>query len=513
MPTDVKSAVQQMLAQVDIRNDEVAFGDPLNTELDVVFTASWYFTVVRKDTVLRSYAGSDLLDDDGLREFDKANTEELEKDMKTRRIFSHSLESKSPSEIFALANKVNRLSIRQAKAQCLCPDCRGAQKVDCPNCSGYGLILCPSCQGKEGGCSRCKRTGFIDCPTCRKTKKIPCQKCRGNGRVVLERHIFLEARCNPYIKLEYEKVDDCFTVPPPTLIDISCYGKLLETTPLKLSDADFKEDGYYLMTFKATSQIAYIKFCVTGESKLYDFWCTMPSCTPLVLPSVLDDMYMSIRRNLISGALGKGGIKNDQKLEICKILKSNRFFNSIVRGYENDFDFVTRSLKTHASNTDAYTSKVFTIKERLESILASRKEELSNILSNKLRELTGFLVSRDFSKECCLALVEFISTLKYRRRSVALMWNSATLLMWAFTMLLCFLVSSGVVMSVCIIISLCLSFVVSYFGTKSLMIFEYILKNFCFRNITKFIDLNYDAIRSVIMITGVIIIELAISLM
>ncbi|MGN1281165.1 MAG: hypothetical protein ACI4UM_04615, partial [Succinivibrio sp.] len=226
MPTDAKSTVLQMLSQVDIKSDSVAFGDPLYTDLEMVFTASWYFTVVRKDTILRSYTGSDLLDDDGLRDFDRANTEDLEKDMKTRRVFSHSLESKHPSEIFALANKVNRLSIRRAKAQCMCPDCRGSQKVDCPNCSGYGVILCPSCQGKEGGCSRCKKTGFIDCPTCRKTKKIPCQKCRGNGRVVLERHIYLEARCNPYIKLEYEKVDDCFAIPPPTLIDISCYEKL-----------------------------------------------------------------------------------------------------------------------------------------------------------------------------------------------------------------------------------------------------------------------------------------------
>ncbi|MGN1281486.1 MAG: hypothetical protein ACI4UM_06240, partial [Succinivibrio sp.] len=275
---------------------------------------------------------------------------------------------------------------------------------------------------------------------------------------------------------------------------------------------DFKEDGYYLMTFKAESQIAFIKFCITGESKLYDFWCTMPACTPLVHPCILDDLYMPIRRDLLAGAIGKGGIKNEQKLELCKELKANRFFNSIIKGYENDFDFVTRRLQSHASQTDAYTSKVFTIKDRLESILASRKEELSDILSNKLRALTGCLISKNFSKECSLALVEFISTLKYRRRSVGILWNTATLLMWAFTMLLCFLVPTGGVMSICIIISLTLSFVISYFGTKSLMIFEYILKNFCFRNITKFIDLNYDAIRSVIMIVGVLVIEIAISL-
>ena len=66
-------------------------------------------------------------------------------------------------------------------------------------------------------------------------------------------------------------------------------------------------------------------------------------------------------------------------------------------------------------------------------------------------------------------------------------------------------------MFICMIISLVASFLISYFGSKNLRIFEIMLSLKCFKNITKFIDLNYDIMRSLIMMAGVIIIEFVVS--
>lgn len=113
-------------------------------------------------------------------------------------------------EIFKLGNKVNRLSVRKAIGRCSCPECNGTKRTSCPNCSGYGQILCPSCQGAEGGCSRCKRTGYVPCPTCRSEGSIPCQKCRGIGIILVERQVFLTAINNSSIFNQFTKIDDLF---------------------------------------------------------------------------------------------------------------------------------------------------------------------------------------------------------------------------------------------------------------------------------------------------------------
>ena len=51
------------------------------------------------------------------------------------------------------------------------------------------------------------------------------------------------------------------------------------------------------------------------------------------------------------------------------------------------------------------------------------------------------------------------------------------------------------------------AFGVSYAGTKNLKFYEVIKISKTFSNISKFIDLNYDSIRSMLMIAGVFIIE------
>uniref|UniRef100_UPI00402A99EB hypothetical protein n=1 Tax=Succinivibrio sp. TaxID=2053619 RepID=UPI00402A99EB len=70
---------------------------------------------------------------------------------------------------------------------------------------------------------------------------------------------------------------------------------------------------------------------------------------------------------------------------------------------------------------------------------------------------------------------------------------------------------SSVMMFICMFICLVASSLISYFGSNNLRIFEIMLSLKCFKNITKFIDLNYDIMRSLIMMAGVIIIEFVVS--
>lgn len=120
-------------------------------------------------------------------------------------------------------------------------------------------------------------------------------------------------------------------------------------------------------------------------------------------------------------------------------------------------------------------------------------------------------MSESFAKDCCMALVEFFANLKYRRKFVTMCWNFGTLFVWGLTLLLTSFIGSSGMMFICMIISLVASSLISYFGSKNLRIFEIMLSLKCFKNITKFIDLNYDIMRSLIMIAGVFIIEFVVS--
>ena len=57
------------------------------------------------------------------------------------------------------------------------------------------------------------------------------------------------------------------------------------------------------------------------------------------------------------------------------------------------------------------------------------------------------------------------------------------------------------------ILTVIVSFVTSYYVTKNLRLFEVILRSGVFRNITKFIDFNYDIMRAMIIVFGVLVIE------
>ncbi len=46
-------------------------------------------------------------------------------------------------------------------------------------------------------------------------KKILCQKCKGKVSIYVERQVYLETHCAPLIKIEFEKAEDSFNVPPP----------------------------------------------------------------------------------------------------------------------------------------------------------------------------------------------------------------------------------------------------------------------------------------------------------
>lgn len=511
MSIDIKVPLRDSLGLVGVQPDKVSFTDPLFSEVTFVFLANWYYTVESKDTVIKNVVGTEnFVDEEALKEFERFNREVLEKDKTIQKSFSHSLEELSASELFKLGNKINRLSVRKAKGQCTCPDCSGTQKMNCPNCSGFGLIICPSCQGRDGGCARCKKSGYIECPTCRGNKKILCQKCKGKGSIYVEKQVYLETHCAPLIKIEFEKAEDSFNVPPPSVVDFYCCQKILDSLEFRLSDADTQEDYHFLMTYKCDSSMGYLKFCLAGFNKIFEYWATA-SGVPLVIPSVLDYVYSSMRADLIDTSIGRSLVSADAKIFVLNNLKKDHIFNNLLRSYEYDFDLVTKRVKNQAVETDAYTSKVFSMKAKLESIVASRKEELTKVLSNKLLRVTQHFMSESFAKDCCMALVEFFANLKYRRKFVTMCWNFGTLFVWGLTLLLTSFIGSSGMMFICMIISLVASSLISYFGSKNLRIFEIMLSLKCFKNITKFIDLNYDIMRSLIMMAGVIIIEFVVS--
>ncbi len=511
MTKDIKVPLKDLFARVGIKPEKVSFTDPLFSDVTFVFSAKWFYTVESKDSVIKNIVGlENVVDEDALKEFESFNRNVLQKDKGIQRNFNSSLEDLSPSELFKLGNKINRLSVRKAKGQCTCSDCAGSRRMNCPNCSGFGKIICPSCQGREGGCTRCKKTGYIECPTCHGLKKIPCQKCRGKGSVYVERQVFLETHCVPFIKIEFDNAEDCFKVPPPSVIDSSCYQKLLDTLDFKLADADILEDFKFSMTYKCESSIGYLKFCLNGINKIFEYWATSQG-VPLINPPVLDYVYSSVRSDLIDASAGRSLVSPDAKILVLKNLKKEPFFFSLLKSFEFDFNLVTRRLKNKAVETDAYTSKVFSMKAKLESIVASRKEELTKVLSKKLIKETLHLMSESFAKDFCMGLVEFFATLKFRRRFVTVCWNFGTLFVWGITLLLTSFIGSSGMMFICLILSLLASALISYFGSKNLRIFELLLSLKCFKNISKFLDINYDIIRSLIMIAGVFIIEFVVS--
>ena len=133
---------------------------------------------------------------------------------------------------------------------------------------------------------------------------------------------------------------------------------------------------------------------------------------------------------------------------------------------------------------------------------------LADELSKKLLMSTNNLMKENFSKDICLSLVEYISNLKFREHSGRHYWDMTTTFIWAITFMLNFFIHSPVNLVACVLFSLVASFLVAYFGTKTLKFYEVMLASKTFENISKFIDFNYDLSRALAMMSGTLIIEI-----
>ena len=111
-----------------------------------------------------------------------------------------------------------------------------------------------------------------------------------------------------------------------------------------------------------------------------------------------------------------------------------------------------------------------------------------------------------------MSLVEFMTNLKNRPKSVPRAWNMATLIMWGLTLFISALIPLSGLLFGCFLLSGISCVLVSYFGTKNLLIYEFCFRKRLFYNPLKFLDLNYDAFRSLILLAGVIILEVGVYL-
>jgi hypothetical protein len=148
------------------------------------------------------------------------------------------------------------------------------------------------------------------------------------------------------------------------------------------------------------------------------------------------------------------------------------------------------------------------MREKLLSLMAYRKEQLADELSKKLLMSTNNLMKENFSKDICLSLVEYISNLKFREHHGRHYWDMATSFIWVITFMLNFFIHSPVNLIACILFGLVASFLVAYFGTKTLKFYEVMLASKTFENISKFIDFNYDLSRAIALLSGTLIIEI-----
>ena len=508
MHENIIEVITKLLQSVDVPPDMVSYGESRTADVKLTFSVNWFFEVNVKDTLLNSVMSSDtVLSEDALNDVQKANTDALLKDANLKRPFCTGLENKSAAELFKICNKINRISARHAKGDCTCPSCKGTKKISCPNCSGYGMILCPSCQGREGGCTRCNKTGYISCPTCNNLQKIVCQNCKGKGRVLVDRMVCLLARNFPVIDVEVQNMENVFAI-PNCHVDYACYFELLKKLPFKLIDAEFKESGVFLITYVAECRMDYVTFDISKVSKSFSFYTCGDNFTPLNIPPVLESIYSDLKMQLSDAAIGNTLTDMDTKIELFKTLCQNRFFYGLLCSFEFYFDLVTRRLQNEVVKTDNYTSKIFTMREKLQSLMAYRKEQLADELSKKLLMSTNNLMKENFSKDICLSLVEYISNLKFREHSGRHYWDMVTSFIWVITFMLNFFIHSPVNLVACILFGIVASFLVAYFGTKTLKFYEVMLASKTFEHITKFIDFNYDLSRSIALLSGTLIIEI-----
>lgn len=513
----IEKTVQNVLGAVGIRELDISFTDPISAEVTVTLTQLWSFNPKIKDTVERAapinpVPNDKLLSLEDLNQFKADNLNSLKQGTMLKKPFCIQLEKKSAKELFEISNRINKISSRSAHGLSVCPDCGGIRQVNCHRCSGYGLVLCPSCQGSQTGCSRCNKTGYIECPSCKGQKKIPCSKCHESGKVEVTTEIFCQADCTNLIEIEFDNKEQALDI-PAVVVDKNSYQYIINSLNFHPYDNEYKNDDAFEIKLKAKASLFYLKFCIIGISKIFNFWTLGDKCIPLSLPKVLDISYAPLKAQLGELAVGANAANVASKLDLLDKLYKDNFFSSLLRSYENTYEFVTRRLNSDNAVQVTYSSELFTLKKRLESIVALRKEELARSLQDKLLLSTRGLMSEYFAKDCCMSLVEFMTNLKYRSKAVTQIWNITTLFMWGIALFVsCFIPRTSLLLG-CFILALLGSVFISYVGTKNLLLYESMSSSKLFANPLKFLDINYDAFRTIVILSGVLILEIGVYLL
>lgn len=325
--------------------------------------------------------------------------------------------------------------------------------------------------------------------------------------MIIERQISLLANTFNQIECEGTSKNDKVDI-PDLHIDNFCFDSILNNCDFKLADAEFKQDNSFVLTYKATTEISYVKLSVHGIDNIFKFYTVGANSIPLNIPPIFDYEYALLKHDLSDAAVGKTMTHMTKKIELFKALVQNPFFNSLLTGYEADYNGITKRLISDRAFSDPYMDKAnFSMRTKLESMVATRKDELSDVLSNKLVSHTRHLVSDDFAKESCMSLIEFIIHLKYRSRFSFRMWNLATLTLWVFTFLYMFFSPHAFSAVISVFFTAISCVIMSYYVTQNLKLSEIISSSRTLHEVSKFTDLNYDVIRSLITLVGVILID------
>lgn len=289
-----------------------------------------------------------------------------------------------------------------------------------------------------------------------------------------------------------------------------CYESVLDKLRFSLQEAEEKHDGFFRLNYVAHAKVNYLRFAIAGIDKVFDFYVLRDTLTVLQIPPVLDTVYSKFNARLTDVAVSRTAVKLETKIKVFQMLCRSPFFNALLKGFEADFDAVSRLLKNQTALEDAYTSKRFTMKQKLSSVLARRKEELSTALAKKLTENTYHLMSYPFAKDCSMLLVEFMSNLKFRPKKMNSYWSVSIIMTWSFVFAAALFVPHPAVIGAGIVASIMVALGVSYFGTRNLQLYETISKSKTIGNVNKFTDINFDLSRSAVLICGDVFIALLI---
>ena len=503
----INGKLQHLLRSIKLNLDEVNFYAPLRADVRLVFKINWFFEIEEKDRVVAATTSKETVEnEETLRNFVQEQRKDLEKSRELRRPFLDGLEKRSARELFLLANRVNRISPRHMKAECLCPDCKGRKKIQCPNCSGYGVILCPSCQGQEGGCSFCQRNGYVECPTCRQSKLVPCTTCNAQGRAIINKRICLLAKSTSLLEVEISNSDALASFPVP-VVDYACYEELLSSLFFGLKSSEYGENDVYKLTYAVKTSCSALRFDVRSIPQTLCFFAVDSKFIPLCYPHVLDYTYELLKIRLQECGVGSLSSDVKAKIELFSEIVNKPFLCSLLKGYESDYDRVYRHQKSEKGNSDNFIPKAYSLKDRLANIVASRKDSLARLLSRKLLSHTNNMMTEEFGQELCYNLVNFISNLKYRGVATRRIWDYLTLFIWGMSFFLNFFSHNLLMLFLPPLISIMLSIFTSYYITRNLKLYEVVMFSRTFTKISKFLDTKYDMLRSSVMFFGVLFIE------